>query len=436
MAEERLRLATDVHQVIRTSVVAMRDHAAAAALAQSPEVPLQAVQREGQKAIAELRRLLGLLRDPSPDDQQVAVDVTSMVTARWPWWWPAVAESAGMIAVALLEPLLWQAVAPNDGLPPAEGFWPVTLTVIAAGLVGVRRLAPSAAAAAFGGVLLLSALADVSIAVGLWTVWTIGLLTWAAAYQRTIASVCGLSVMLISAAAALVLMPETDPGIVIMIIVVVGGMAYLTSRHRMLAGSAGEMADRLAIERSQASEEAVHAERLTVARELHDVVSHAVVVMVVQAGAAEALMDADPAAANQALVIIDQTAVTTLDELDRLLAAIDPKSTGGHGELARRVNDLSDLVGRMRVGGFNVRLSCTADDDAPSGPHCVSDCSGDADQRAAACPSRPRLGGRAHRPDRHHRRGCRRRPRSGLRVPAGLRADRGHRAGSARWRRR
>jgi signal transduction histidine kinase len=368
VAEERVRLATDVHQVIRTSVAAMRNYAAVAALSQSPELPLQSVQREGQKAIAELRRLLGLLRDPSPDDQQVAVNVTARASDRWPWWWLPVAESVGMIVVALLEPLLWQAVAPNDALPPAEGFLPIAVTVIAAGLVGVRRLAPSAAAAAFGGVLILSAIADVSVAVGLWTVWTIGLLTWAAAYQRTIASVCGLSVMLISAAAALVLMPETEPGIVIMIIVVVGGMAYLTSRHRMLAGSVGEVADRLAIVRSHASEEAVHAERLTVARELHDVVSHAVVVMVVQAGAAETLMNSDPAAAGQALVVIDQTAATTLDELDRLLAAIDPTSSGGHGQPARRVDDLSDLVGRMRVGGLNVRLSCTADDDEPLDP--------------------------------------------------------------------
>jgi signal transduction histidine kinase len=247
------------------------------------------------------------------------------------------------------------------------GFWAVTLTVIAAGSVGARRLAPSASAAVFGAVLLAAGLAGIGIGVGLWTVWAIGLLAWAAAYRRTIAGVAGLSVMLAGATALLVIRPETEPTIIIVIVIGVAGLAEMTSRHRSLAGSAQEMADRLTAERSQASEEAVHAERLLVARELHDVVSHAVVVMVVQAGAAEALLATDPPAAEQALTVIDHTAASTLAELDRLLDAINPGSTAPVNT-PRRVADLRDLAARMRVGGLNVQLLCAADDAAPVDP--------------------------------------------------------------------
>ena len=61
VAEERARLAGDALDVIRRAVERMRDHARAAE-AGLDRAPLVAIQDEGRAAVAELRRLLGLLR--------------------------------------------------------------------------------------------------------------------------------------------------------------------------------------------------------------------------------------------------------------------------------------------------------------------------------------------------------------------------------------
>jgi signal transduction histidine kinase len=90
-------------------------------------------------------------------------------------------------------------------------------------------------------------------------------------------------------------------------------------------------------------------------------VSHAVVLMVVQAGAAEALLDSRPFEARTALHLVRNTADTTLAELDRLRAVVRDESTDRPDTRSLRA-----LVERMRAGGLDVDYDHQdALDDAP-----------------------------------------------------------------------
>jgi signal transduction histidine kinase len=74
--------------------------------------------------------------------------------------------------------------------------------------------------------------------------------------------------------------------------------------------------------RREAAELAVAAERLRLARELHDVVSHNVGMIAVQAGAADVLLDKDPGRSRESLHAIEAGARSTLVELRRLLGLL------------------------------------------------------------------------------------------------------------------
>jgi signal transduction histidine kinase len=111
---------------------------------------------------------------------------------------------------------------------------------------------------------------------------------------------------------------------------------------------------------------AVAAERARIARELHDVVAHAVSVMVVQAGAAEQVVDDDPAQARQALAAIRSTGSEALAEMRRLVGILrdrdgtdDPGAAGTAGDLSPQpgVAGVPALVEQARSGGLTAVLT-------------------------------------------------------------------------------
>jgi signal transduction histidine kinase len=109
------------------------------------------------------------------------------------------------------------------------------------------------------------------------------------------------------------------------------------------------------LSRQRAAQEAVAAERLRLARELHDVVSHNVGMIAVQAGAADVLFDKDPSASRESLHAIEGGARATLLELRRLLGLLredDPDPLNQPTRLA----DLPMLVEPVGRAGVEVQL--------------------------------------------------------------------------------
>ena len=98
-----------------------------------------------------------------------------------------------------------------------------------------------------------------------------------------------------------------------------GDHAYAAARKR---AELQERTAQLEREREVTARQAVALDRLRIARELHDVVAHHVSAMGVQAGAARAVLDADPAATRRALSGIETSAREALDELRHLLGTL------------------------------------------------------------------------------------------------------------------
>ncbi|HEY8371337.1 MAG TPA: sensor histidine kinase [Pseudonocardiaceae bacterium] len=115
-------------------------------------------------------------------------------------------------------------------------------------------------------------------------------------------------------------------------------------------------------ERDQKAKIAVVEERNRIARELHDVVAHAVSVMVVQADGASYALKTDPELAAQALNTISDTGRKALAEMRRLLGVLR-SDTDIRGERAPQpdVSRLGDLAEEMRKVGLPVRVHMQGD---------------------------------------------------------------------------
>lgn len=138
-------------------------------------------------------------------------------------------------------------------------------------------------------------------------------------------------------------------------VLVLFGSAWLAGRvlgdrQRALA-VAEERGARLARE----AEQAVAEERARISRELHDVVSHALTVVVLQAQAAEAHLH-DEAAARASLVAVKRAGQQALGDMRRMLGLLEaPTSTTPQPDLGR----LPELLRDTRAAGLPVVLEQT-----------------------------------------------------------------------------
>jgi signal transduction histidine kinase len=114
-----------------------------------------------------------------------------------------------------------------------------------------------------------------------------------------------------------------------------------------------EKAERLERERETEARRAVAEEQARIARELHDVVAHALSVIVVQAGAAEEVFELDPVRARTPIRAIDAAARAALSDLRRVLGLLhEDAELEPQPGLAR----LDSLIEQVRATGLVVSV--------------------------------------------------------------------------------
>jgi signal transduction histidine kinase len=144
------------------------------------------------------------------------------------------------------------------------------------------------------------------------------------------------------------------------------GAALLQARrrHNRALEERGWLLER---ERESAARTAVDAERARIARELHDIVSHNVSLMIVQASAAREILATMPQEAALALSAVERAGRDTMTELRHLLGLLAPPADGDDEDSSDRtglapqpsLSRLSPLIDRIAFAGLpvDVRIS-------------------------------------------------------------------------------
>jgi signal transduction histidine kinase len=138
--------------------------------------------------------------------------------------------------------------------------------------------------------------------------------------------------------------------------------------RRAYIGTVEERATRAEREREERAERAVEQERVRIARELHDVVTHHVSVIVIQAGAAARALGRRPADAAESIQAIDAAGRQALTDMRRMLGILAPSApaegtTGGPDDERLEPMPGLDRLGRLletvRAAGLPVELTVT-----------------------------------------------------------------------------
>jgi signal transduction histidine kinase len=109
-------------------------------------------------------------------------------------------------------------------------------------------------------------------------------------------------------------------------------------------------------------------ERLAIARELHDVVTHGVGLIAVKAGVANHVADEQPQEARAALQDIETMSRTALREMRTMLTVLRGDGAAAAGlRPPPRLSDLCELAKSAEAAGVRVELCAPSDDTVPEG---------------------------------------------------------------------
>jgi signal transduction histidine kinase len=149
--------------------------------------------------------------------------------------------------------------------------------------------------------------------------------------------------------------------------VAAGGLGVSIRQRRALVASLHERAARLEFERDQEGRLGAAAERARIAREMHDIVSHNLTVMIGLAdGAAYALQD-KPDSALGAMQRVSATGRQALAEMRRLLGVLRDEPERGPYEPQPGLDRLDELLARVEAAGIPVSIEIAGDPHALSG---------------------------------------------------------------------
>lgn len=254
-------------------------------------------------------------------------------------------------------------------LPTAAHGWPAsvagnafTALVLASGLTLVWWRTHPRLIAVLGGTLWLIAaflhegswLPDAAVATIMAALAAVAALAWTG--RAAWVAALGLGVYLLGFWLTL---PATSP-VAVLVFSVPGFLAGTVLRLRREA--VDELARRgreLEEERELFAEIALRHERARIASELHDIIGHAISVMVIQAAAGQRLVDHDPAKARQAFTAIADSARQGQEDLRRLVELL-----GGTEAERPDLTLIEEIVTRAARNGLDVSCRFEGDRDA------------------------------------------------------------------------
>ncbi len=232
----------------------------------------------------------------------------------------------------------------------------------------LRRRMPWVAVGASAIAIVIPGLVGAS-AIGPWAAAQIVLFSLALHWplSRSVWVAVGLAASLL--ALALVFSPEASPGLPLGVVAWtfgVWGLATSIAAQRALVGALARRADELERDRDREIRRRLSAQRVQIARDLHDELAHNVAVIAVNAGAAEAALPAEADASRAALQTVRSTARNVLAEVQGILGLLRDESASREG-VRPHLDDILHAAGEL-----GLRTEVTGDwlpADAPATVH-------------------------------------------------------------------
>ncbi len=132
------------------------------------------------------------------------------------------------------------------------------------------------------------------------------------------------------------------------------------SRH-VIAADAQKRAELAERTREEEARARVDAERLRIAREVHDTVAHAIAIINVQSGVTAHVLDKRPEVAREALRTIEQTSSRALREMRAILGVLrDDDDDDGERVPYPGLGQIGELTAKARAAGLDVEVEESA----------------------------------------------------------------------------
>jgi signal transduction histidine kinase len=162
--------------------------------------------------------------------------------------------------------------------------------------------------------------------------------------------------ILVEAALAILSLPgSTGPATWLLYAAILFGAWFLgdvTRQWRDAATAHARRATELEQARDELARLAVTAERVRIARELHDVVAHSMSVIAMHAGSGRLAAAKDPAAARRALEVVERSSRDALAEMRRLVTVLrEADDTEPELAPAAGLHDVHQLVAEVAAAG-------------------------------------------------------------------------------------
>ena len=176
----------------------------------------------------------------------------------------------------------------------------------------------------------------------------------AAAHASLRPALAGAGALAVATGVSIAIDPSDELANIAPTLLIFVGIPFAAGRALHSRASAAESARRDAAS-------AVREERARIARELHDVIAHSITVIAVQADAADAALQRDPARAPEPLAVVRRTARDAMAEMRNLLELLRTDDTAVAMVPQPGLSRLGELAEQLGRTGLPVRLDADLD---------------------------------------------------------------------------